>query len=91
MCENLKNSNFYCFIATLMNIVLESIYFIEVFHTYHILPCITCTTVLVQTFREKIICFNFLIQFLFIYLTDYHIPGYYFAYGYRYCFLELYF
>ena len=44
---------------------------------------------------EKISRFNFLIQFLNFFIfrnkTDDRIPGYYFAYGYRYCFLELYF
>ena len=36
-------------------------------HTYCILPCIVCTHIFAQTFREKIFHFNFLIQFL-IYL-----------------------
>ena len=39
--------------------------------------------------------FYFLIQFLSYFIfrnkTNYHIPGYYFAYGYHYCFLQLHF
>ena len=39
---------------------------------------------------KKIFHFNFLIQlFLFRNKTDYHIPEYYFAYGYHYCFLVI--
>ena len=48
-----------------------------------------------QTFRKKIFHFNFVIQFIYLFIfrnkTMYCIPGYYFVYGYCYCFLELYF
>ena len=46
-----------------------------------------------QTFRKKVLRFNFLILFIYLFIfrkkPDGCIPGYYFAHGYCYCFLEL--
>ena len=58
----------------------------------NMLPCIMHTHVFGPNFQEKNLSFYFLLQlFIFRNKTDYRIPGYYFAYGYCYCFLELHF
>ena len=54
-----------------------------------------CIHIFGPNFQEKVVRFNFLIQFIYLFIfrnkTDYHIPRYYFAYRYHYCFLELHF
>ena len=101
------NFNYFCTLDERMQIWIIRVAYSDAYfgglchmsqRKHHILPCIMrscvqCTPIfLAQTYRKKIFCLNFLIQFyLFIFRnkTDYHIPGYYSAYGHHYCSLEL--
>ena len=73
----------------LINICQESK---QIKPAYRNLPCIRHTHVFGPNFQEKkflVLIFKFNYSFVFRHKTNYRIPGYYFAYGYRYCFLKL--